>query len=178
MPDTPAIEPTPEALELTRLRSSTSEILQKSATRKARITELEASIETLTTRATDAENRIKALTIDAPVDHLCEEISLAPQALRTAFEADYKIELDKNGSITLLNRADDTPVMKDGKPVPFTPDAMKALLLATKDQSKVALYSAIIVASKASGAASNGNGTQSTRAPKAKQQVSAAFGLR
>jgi hypothetical protein len=146
-----AIEPTPEALELATLRKVNADLLQKSATRKARIAELEANAAALTAKATEAETRIKALTIDGPVNDLCESISVAPEALRTAFDSVYRVEL-RDGVLTLLNVSDDKAVMQDGKPVPLEAEAIKALLLSSKDEAKLKLYRAIIIANKASGA--------------------------
>jgi hypothetical protein len=137
--------------ELDTLRRVNQELMQKSATRKSRIAELEASVGTLTAKATEAESRIKALTIDGPVNDLCEEISIAPQALRSALESEYRIEMH-DGVLTLLNPSDGKPVMHEGKPVPFQADAIKNLLLASKDEAKLKLYRAIVVVSKASGA--------------------------
>lgn len=165
------IEPSPEALEVATLRKTNADLLQKSATRKTRIAELEASVGTLTAKATEAESRIKALTIDGPVMDVCESISVAPQALRAALEADYKIEMSKDGVLTLLNLSDGKPVMHEGKPVPFQADAIKNLLLASKDEAKLKLYRAIVVVSKASGA--GGSESKRTVAPAAKIQ----FGL-
>ncbi len=160
MPDLP-IEQTPEA-ELATLRRTNADLLQKSATRKARIVELEANASVLTARASDADARIRQLTIDQPVNDLCEEISVAPQALRSALEAEYKIEM-RDGVLTLLNPADGKPVTHEGKPVPFSADAIKGLLLGSKDESKLKLYRAIVVVSKASGA--RGTPFQRTTAP-------------
>src|SRR5258708_29886717 len=114
MADEPVVSNS-EALELATLRRTNAELTQKSATRKARIAELEASVGTLTTAKTEAETRIKALTIDGPVSDLCESISVAPQALRSALESEYRIEM-REGVLTLLNPADGNPVMQDGKP--------------------------------------------------------------
>jgi len=159
MPDLP-IEQSPE-VELAMLRKANAELTQKSATRKARIAELEASVGTLTTKATEAETRIKALTIDGPVNDLCESISVAPQALRSALESEYKIEM-RDGVLTLLNPSDGKPVMQqDGKPVAFTPESIKNLLLASKDEAKLKLYRAIVIANKASGGASSTTRTAS-----------------
>ena len=155
------------------MRRVNNELMQKSSTRRTRIEELEASIGALTAKTSEAEARIKALTIDGPVDELCSQISVAPQALRTALEADYKIELDKNGALTLLNRTDNKPVTdKDGKQLLLEPDAIRNLLLGTKDEAKVKLYRAIVVTSKASGGAPSTTRTISNP-PTAKPQ----FGL-
>src|SRR5665213_1807748 len=134
------VVPNGEATEVETLRKTVAELTQKAATRKARITELESNASSLQTKATEAESRIKALTIDGPVMDVCESISVAPQALRAALEADYKIEMSKDGVLTLLNLSDGKPVMQDGKPVPFQADAIKILLLASKDEAKLKLY--------------------------------------
>jgi hypothetical protein len=172
MPDLP-IEQSPEASELVTLRKANAELTQKSATRKARIAELEASVGTLTAANSEAEARIKALVIDGPVDDLCSAISVAPQALRSALESEYKIEV-RDGVLTLLNPADGKPVTQDGKPVLFQADAIKNLLLGSKDEAKKKLYNAIIIANKASGA--SGSSTKPTLAPA--QRPGLQFGLR
>lgn len=169
MPDLP-IEQSPEATELETLRKTVAELTQKAATRKARITELESNASALQVKATEAETRIKALTIDGPVNDLCESISVAPQALRSALESEYRIEM-RDGVLTLLNPADGKPVMQDGKPVLFQADAIKNLLLGSKDEAKKKLYNAIIIANKASGA----GGVTSQRATTA--QARPQFGL-
>jgi hypothetical protein len=165
------IEPSAEALEVVTLRKTNAELVQKSATRKARIAELEASAATLQAKATEGEARIRQLTIDGPVNDLCESISVAPQALRSALEAEYKIEMH-NGVLTLLNPSDSKPVMQDGKPVPFTPEGIKNMLLASKDEAKLKLYNAIIIANRASGAGGALSSQRATNTP-AKPQ----FGL-
>jgi hypothetical protein len=58
----------------------------------------------------------------------------------------------RDGALTLLNPSDSKPVMQDGKPVAFTAESIKSLLLGTKDEAKKKLYNAIIIANKASGA--------------------------
>jgi hypothetical protein len=169
MPDVP-IEQSPEA-ELVTLRKTVAELTQKSATRKSRVTELETNVATLTAKATESEARIKALTIDGPVDDLCQSISVAPQALRSALEAEYRIEM-RDGVLTLLNPSDGKPVTQDGKAVPFQADAIKSLLLGSKDESKLNLYRAILITSKASGS----DGASSNRAVASAPRIQ--FGLR
>jgi hypothetical protein len=169
----PTLDQSPEALEVATLRKTNAELTQKSATRKARIQELETSVGTITARATEAETRIKALTIDGPVNDLCESISVAPQALRTALDADYRVELNKDGILTLLNRSDGKQVTdKNGKAVAIQANAIRNLLLETKDEAKSKLYRAIVVVSKASGGASSSS--QRTSAPAQRFQ----FGLK
>ena len=159
------IEQSPEA-ELATLRRVNSELTQKSATRKARISELEANVAGITAKATQAEARIIELTISGPFDELCQEISVAPQALRSAIESEYKIEM-RDGVLTLLNLSDGKQAsMPDGKAVPFKADAIKSLLLASKDDGKLKLYNAILVASKASGSAGSSSNRVSAKAPR------------
>ena len=129
------VEPNGEATELETLRKTVAELTQKAATRKARITALESNASALQVKATEAETRIKALTIDGPVNDLCESISVAPQALRSALESEYRIEM-RDGVLTLLNPADGKPAMQDEKPVLFQADAIKNLLLGSKDEAK------------------------------------------
>jgi hypothetical protein len=163
----PVVPPTPsiDAAELETLRRVNADLLQKSATRKARIVELEASAATLTAKATEAETRIRQLTIDGPVNDLCESISVAPQALRTALESDYRIEM-RDGVLTLLNPSDGKQIMQDGKPVPFQAEAIKNLLLGSKDEAKLKLYRAIVVVSKASGAGGSSSNRVAAPAPR------------
>lgn len=170
MPELP-IEQSADNAELLTLRKTNAELVQKSATRKARINELETSATALQAKATEAETRIRQLTIDGPVNDLCESISVAPQALRNALEADFRIEMH-DGVLTLLNVSDGKPVMQDGKPVPFRGDAIKNLLLESKDEAKLKLYRAIVIANKASGAGGASNSVR-INAPAAKFQ----FGL-
>lgn len=152
-------------VELATMRRVNSELTQKARTRKARIIELEANVATLTAKATEAETRIRQLTIDGPVNDVCESISVAPQALRSAIEAEYKIEM-LDGVLTLLNFSDGKPVMQDGKAVPFTADAVKKLLLDSKDESKLKLFNAIIIANKASGSGSASSNRVAAPSPK------------
>lgn len=169
MPESPAGQ-SPEALELETLRRVNAELLQKNSVRKAKIADLEASVGTITAEATEAKARIKALVIDAPLNELCESISVAPQALRAALEAEYKIEM-REGVLTLLSASDGKPVMQDGKPVPFQEEAIKKLLLESKDEAKQKLYRAIVIANKASG--SSGASSKMTVVPASKHR----FGL-
>ncbi len=171
MSDLP-VETSPEA-EVATLRKANAELTQKASTRKIRIKELESNTAALIAKATEAEARIRQLTIDGPVNDLCESISVAPQALRSALESQYKIEM-QNGVLTLLNPSDGKPVLQDGKPVPFTTEAIKSLLLASKDAEKQKLFRAIIVVNKASGS----GGTVSKPATAPAPQPSIRFGLR
>lgn len=168
-PVVPPVQST-DATEIDILRRVNADLLQKSATRKARIQELETSVGTLIAKTTEAEARIKALTIDGPVNDLCESLSKAPKTLRAALESDYRIEMRDN-VLTLVNPSDGKQAMHEGKPVPFERDAIMKLLLSATDKEKQALFSSILIASKASG--SGGSQSQRTVAPASKHR----FGL-
>jgi hypothetical protein len=169
------VESNGKVTEVETLRKTVAELTQKAATRKARITELESNASALQVRAKESESRIKALTIDGPVNDLCEEISVAPQALRSALESEYRIEMH-DSVLTLVNPSDGKPVMHEGKPVPFQADAIKNLLLASKDEAKLKLYRAIVVVSKASGA--GGSAFKRTVAPAEKLHFGLGLGVK
>ena len=139
--------------ELETLRKTNADLVAKHAKDKATIQELQNSVTTLQTKATEAETRIKQLTIDGPVNALCESISVAPQALRNALETDYRFEL-RDGALTILSASDGEPVTVNGKPLPVQAETIKSFLLESKDEAKLKLYRAILVANRASGAAS------------------------
>ena len=66
--------------------------------------------------------------------------------------SEYKIEM-RDGALTLLNPSDGKPVMRDGRTLSRFkhPDAIKNLLLESKDEAKSKLYRAIVIANRASG---------------------------
>jgi hypothetical protein len=160
--------------ELETLRRTNAELLQKSAARKSRIAELEAASTALQAKAMEAEITIHELTINGPLNSLASSISTVPDVFREFFLRDYKVEI-RDGALTLLFATDGKPVMKDGKAVPVEADAIKSLLLSSKDESKLRLYNSILIASKASGAsgAKTDGRDSSTR-----KQPAIHFGLR
>lgn len=167
------IVPIDPAIELETLRRVNAELMQKSAARKSRIAELEAASTALQAKATEAEATIHELTVNGPLKALAASISTVPDVFREFFLRDYKVEM-VNGKLTLLTSADGKPVMKDGKAVPVEADAIKDLLLSSKDESKLRLYNSLLIGSKASGGASTGVTRRSSAPSDPKPQ----FGLR
>jgi hypothetical protein len=175
-PAVPSTQST-DATELETLRRTNGELTQKAATRKARIAELEATVATLTAKATASEARIRQLTIDAPLNELCESISKAPEALRSTLESDFKIEI-RDGVMTLIDRSSDKPIMLDGKQLAFEPESIKNFLLATKDAGKKRLYDSILIVNKSSGAGGPSTSTTKTaKVPAAPMVRARQFGL-
>jgi len=159
-------EQTPEQLqaELETLRRTNAELLEKSRTRKARVGELEGKL-------TETEAKVQELIRNRPLKQLAAAISVAPDALITSFLSDYRVELE--GANLVLQTLDGKPVLHEGKTVPFEPEAIKALLFATKDDAKLRLYNSILIVSRASGAA-----TQSATMGKVESKSALHFGLK
>ena len=149
--------------ELETLRRTNAELVIKSHTRKARIAELEASL-------TTAQQQVNELLLNRPIKQLAAAISTSPETLIPSLLSDYKVELQ--GEELVLQTQDGKPVMHEGKAVPFEADAVRKLLLATKDEAKLRLYNSIIIVSRASGGGILQTGTRPE--PKAPIQ----FGLR
>ena len=165
--------PKTEAEELSTLRKLTSELRSKNTAKKARITELEAAATASQAELAQTKAELKKVTVDIPLRGFAEAISAAPEAFIETLQRDYKVEL-KDGNLTLLTPSGE-PVMHEGKPVPFELGAIRTLLLASKDASRAQLYRSIIIASRASGAATppSRTGSASTQTEPAQH-----FGLR
>lgn len=160
--------------ELDTVRRTNAELVTKNSTRKQRIGELETTVADLQTQLATANGRIQEMTIGVPLRAMAEEISTCPTEWQEAFGKHYRLEL-ANGELTIVSTADGKPVTKEGKPVPFEREALKALLLDEKHpQSK--LMGAILIASRASG--SGATSTETRRAPVAPKPTLPSFGLR
>jgi hypothetical protein len=159
-----------DADELATLRTTVGELKQKSATRKARIAELEATSAGLQTKLTEANASLRQITIDRPIKQMSESISTAPELWTEQFTRSYRLEL-VNGELTLLD-TDGKPVMKEGKTIPFEREALLKFLTDEK-HPQATTYRAITIASRASGGAASARTTSS--APK---QPETQFGLR
>lgn len=135
--------------ELETLRRVNGELLTKKQKYKARATELESANAQAEVTIAELRGQLADLTINAPLKAMAESISIAPEAFLSAFQADYKLEV-REGKLTMLTQQGE-PVINDGKPVPFEREALKAFLLATKDEVKQRLYRAVVITSHASG---------------------------
>jgi multidrug resistance efflux pump len=159
-----------DAAELATLRTTVSELKQKSATRKAKIAELEAANAELQTNLTEANASLRQVTIDGPLKKMSEDISTAPELWTEQFTKSYRLEL-VNGELTLLD-TDGKPVMKEGTAIPFEREALLKFLTDEKHPHAKA-FRAITIASRASG------GAAPTRTmPATAKQPETQFGLR
>jgi hypothetical protein len=166
---------TPEvmAVELETLRRVNGELKIKSATRKARVTELESTVADLQSKLAASNDSLRQATIDGPLKQMSESISTAPELWLEQFGKNYRLEMVK-GQLT-LRTPDGKPVLQGEKPIPFEREAL-VKLLTDGDDAQAKIFKSIIIASRASGAsAPHRNGrTSSTEGKKPAIQ----FGLR
>jgi hypothetical protein len=141
--------------ELETLRRTNAELVQKNATRKARIVELEASISELQGKFDTAQATIHEMTVAAPVRAMAESISTVPELFMEQFSKSYRVELI-DGQLA-LQTTDGKPVVKDDKAVPFEQSALIELLT-DEANPQAMVFRSITVSSKASGAATGNNG--------------------
>lgn len=174
----PIVEPMPNPnAELETLRLTNAELLTKSAARKAKIEELEASAVALQTRLTESESTIHDLSVTRPLKAIAESISTAPELLIEHLMKSYRVEV-VNGELSLLT-LDGKPVMDGAKAVPFTSEGLTALLKNPANPlSKV--FSGILIASRASGASGGFGEVRKARTPAiaAPSNIRPQFGLR
>lgn len=159
--------------ELSTLRTVNAELLQKSATRKARVIELESIVTELQRKLSEANDSLRQVTIDGPLKAMAESISISGDLWLEQFSKSYRLEMVQ-GQLT-LQTVDGKPVLKGGKAVPFERQALiDALTTDAHPQAKV--FKSITIASKASGANSSGShrSVQTSAEPKQLPQ----FGLR
>ncbi len=117
--------PTIEELqaELTKLRTSHSEVLEKNRERKAKITELEASVTDLQGKLATTETALHDATVGAPLRQLAHTVSPVPDLFLTQFAKQYNVE-QIDGKLTVLDAAKGEPVLSEGKPLEFTATAI------------------------------------------------------
>ena len=171
-------EPTQQqtAAELDVLRRVNGELKHKSATRKAKIAELETSSAALQAKLHASEASVRELTVNGPVRTMFADISTAPEALQESLSKDYRFELI-DGKLAFLTHDGKPVTSKDGKVIPFEQAAIRDFLLTEENEAKRRLYNAILIASKASG----GQATyqqKSSRPPVPENEPIHSFGLR
>ena len=163
-------EQAPNELEV--LRKTNAELVTKAASRKARVTELEASITELQGKLSTADSTIHELTVGIPLKAMADNISKDGDTFLEFFKRSYKVEMVK-GALALLT-VDGKPVMKGDKAVPFEREALIELLTdAAHPQAK--LFNSLLIVSKASGSSGSGNPYTRSTEPK---QATVQFGLR
>jgi hypothetical protein len=157
--------------ELETLRRVNGELVTKAGNRKARVTELEATVTDLQSKLTASNNSLRQVTIDGPLKQMSESISTAPELFLEQFNKSYRLEMVK-GQLT-LQTADGKPVLKGEKPVPFEREALVKLLTAG-DDAQARIFKSITVVSRASGA----NSQRSNRPAQSASVPRPSFGLR
>jgi phage shock protein A len=166
---------TPEINELATLRQTVAELTAKNTARKARITELEASVKTLQTSLTGAQTALYQAEVGEPLQTLANAISPVPELFLSEFaRLDYKVA-KTDGKLIL---------MQNDKPVQGAEFTVAGLtkLLAKSDEPAHKNFKHLIIASRASGggatvSARTVHGAETkktTETPNAKPQ----FGLR
>lgn len=154
MPAGPHPQPTIESLsaELATLRQAHTEVLAKRQNDKTRIAELESTVTGLQGKLTENAATIHELTVGGPLKTMAESISPLPELFLEQFAKHFKVEM-VNNALTLLS-ADGKPVSgKDSKPVAFEREALTKFLT-DGDDARAKTFKAIVIASRASGAAS------------------------
>ena len=152
------IEPTDE---LATLRRVNAELLAKSATRKAKIAELEVAAVTLQGKLTESEGTIHDLSVTRPVKAIAESISIAPDVFLEHLNKSYRVEMVK-GELSLLT-PDGKPALDGDKPVPFTGDGLTNFLKSPANpQAK--LFGSILIVNRASGAGGGSGAFRPARA--------------
>jgi hypothetical protein len=167
------VEPTEE---LATLRRVNAELLAKSATRKAKIAELEIAAVTLQGKLTESEITIHDLSVTRPLKAMAESISTIPDVFLEHFSKSYRVEMVK-GELALLT-PDGTPALNGDKPVPFTAEGLTNFLKSPANpQAK--LFSSILIVNRASGAGGGSGAVRPARAAEPPAQSKRPqFGLR
>ncbi len=155
------IEPTDE---LATLRRVNTELLAKSASRKAKIAELEVAAVALQGKLTESESTIHELSVTRPLKAMAESISTVPDVFLEHFGKSYRVEMVK-GELALLT-PDGKPVLNGDKAVPFTSEGLTALLK-NPAHPHAKLFSSILIVNRASGAGGGGFGVIKARTPAA-----------
>ncbi len=181
------IEPgLPVEEQVIRLRKANKSILSKSAERKGRIAELETENAALKTKYEASEAKYTEAVVGVPLRALAESISDAPKLWITQFLAKYKVEANEDGKPAVMN-LDGSPVMVNGEPIAFTPNAVWTLVTGgatayakTEDSKTFAAISRWQGAkgSGASGGRSGGSMTGPAQPKKEEKKVELQFGLR
>ena len=152
-------QPTIEQLtaELSTLRTTNAELVQKSRSRAARITDLVAKQDELTSKLTASETALHEATVGRPLREMAETVSPVPELWQGEFLKHFKVELT-DGRLVVLTQAGEPAKVKD-EPVEFTREGLTTLL-AQSDAPELKAFKTIMVSSLASGggARTQGNG--------------------
>jgi hypothetical protein len=170
-------EPTSnDSAELSTLRTTVSELREKSTARKRRIAELEAALAERDSQLAQANATIKEITIDTPLRDLSESISTAPELWVEQFQkSGYRLEM--KGSKLQVLTSDGKPVLHNGSAVPFERDALAKFLTDEKSHAQAKTFRAITIVNRASGSQAAPESGQ-RKSNTASQKQTFQFGLR
>jgi hypothetical protein len=149
-PTTPTL--TDPTTELATLRRVNAELVAKSATRKARVTELEASMIELQGKLTASETAAHTAAVTIPLQQLSESLSPVPTLWLKSFSEHFKVE-SKDGKLSVLTNEGESIKDVKGQPVPFERSAIAKYLTESEPESeRTKLFRVITATSFASGA--------------------------
>jgi chromosome segregation ATPase len=154
------------------LRQVKAELLAKKSKSNDRVIELEAALAERDGQLTERDATIRQMTVETPLKQFAAQVSNAPELFMEQLAKSYKVEL-VDGKLS-LQTPDGKPVMVEGKPIPFEHQSLLKLLT-NEAHPQAATFRAIMVATRASGAASPTRGFGSSATPKKPDTF---FGLR
>jgi hypothetical protein len=167
----------PEPIEeLEILRRTNNELVQKNATRKARIAELEASVADITTKLTASNGALHQIRVEQPMQAMAESISVIPELFTREFAHHFKLEF-ADGKLSLLSTDGKPLVDAKGKSVPFERLALMNFLT-EGDEPRAKIFRSLVKASLASGAAGPFQTQQQQTQRKPAEPKPVRFGLR
>jgi hypothetical protein len=150
-------QPVDLTVEVETLRRVNGELLTKSASRKGRVTELEATVAELQSKLSEANDSLHQVTVGGPLKAMAESISISPELFLEKFSQSYRVAMI-SGQLT-LQTADGKPVLKNDKAVPFEQKALIDLLTCG-DGPQAKIFKSITIASRASGASATSGGNR------------------
>jgi hypothetical protein len=174
-------EPIEQPNEIAVLKQTLADVRAKATARKARITELETQVATLTTNLNASQTALQDITVNAPLRQMAEAVSPVPDIWLAEFGKHYKAE-SKDGKLSLLTIAGEPALDSAGKPLEFTQSSLISHF--TKTVNPIFKpFQTIMASSNASGGgatgASAGRPTYAERTPATPQaKPSLNLGLR
>ncbi len=144
--------------ELGRLRTANRELIEKKATHKARIAELQTQAASLVTRAETAEKRLNTAMVAVPFRDMANKIAVVPELWQDQFSKHFKLVLNSADELEIRNLDDTLTLGKGGKPVPFEAPALVELLYTDQPEDSLLrkIMGNVLIGSKASGGGATG----------------------
>lgn len=165
-----------EASEVETLRKTNAELVQKNATRKSKIAELEEAVSQLQAKLSDATATIKRISVEVPLRQIAEKVSDVPDFWLKTFGEAFKVEADEGGKLAVFTANGEPAKNSKGEPVNF--DFLSLSRFVTEyepDSERTKLFRRITATTFASGAMST---SAQGRAMVPRKQSRHEFGLR